>query len=57
MTKKHFEWAAEYVRQERKLMSEVEALAVQGAFQAMFQHFGARFDAGRFDAACEKGAR
>jgi len=54
MTRKHFEWAAEYVRGARSLGDGKAGEAVQEAFKAMFRHFSTRFDAGRFDAACEK---
>lgn len=57
MTKKHFEWAAEYTREERRVAGDKAAEAVQVAFRAMFTYFGKRFDAGRFDAACEKESR
>jgi hypothetical protein len=54
MTRKHFEWAAEYTREERRIAGDKAAEAVQVAFRAMFHHFGTRFDAGRFDAACKR---
>jgi hypothetical protein len=52
MTKKHFEWAAAYVRQ---LPGDEFAgcrSAIETAMADLFTRFGPRFDEARFRAAC-----
>ena len=53
MSKKHFEWAARYVRDERTNYGDDNAKALERAFVAMFRAFGPRFDESRFRAACQ----
>jgi hypothetical protein len=61
MSKKHFEWAAAYVRNlrthaERWTTPAPDAASVaviEDAFADLFTRFGARFDEPRFRAACQ----
>jgi hypothetical protein len=54
MSKKHFEWAAAYVRRNRAVQDGDPGLdaAVEDAFADLFTCFGPRFDESRFRAAC-----
>ena len=58
MSKKHFEWAAEYCRAMRKGASDVfkthEALYIEDAFADLFRKFGPNFDEQRFREACNR---
>jgi hypothetical protein len=49
MTKKHFEWAAKYVR---SISDPNEREHVTGAYAEMFAQFNPRFNRGLFWAAC-----
>jgi hypothetical protein len=56
MTKKHFEWAAAAVRGlecNRHGHDQCNRCAMLEGFVALFRHFGARFDEGRFRRACD----
>jgi len=58
MTKKHFEYAARYVRELRRHRQYAETIGakidqIEEAYVALFRAFGPRFDEGRFRAACE----
>jgi hypothetical protein len=59
MTKKHFEWAAAYVRRlrERRPGKDEICEGVEDAFADLFTRFGPRFDESRFRAACRGAAR
>lgn len=50
MTKKHFEWAAAYVR--RYNADQYVRLQMEGAFVALFNEFNPRFNEAQFRAAC-----
>jgi hypothetical protein len=55
MTKRHFEWAAAYVRRHRaaiELPGNVPSV-LEEAFVALFRAFGPNFDEPRFRAACQ----
>jgi hypothetical protein len=60
MTKRHFEWAAKYVREGKTpaglRLSYTEQQAVRDAFYYLFSEFGPRFDGGRFLHACDLGS-
>jgi hypothetical protein len=57
VSKKHFEWAAAYVRAGKTPaglpLSYTEAQAVRDGFYYLFNQFGPNFDGGRFLAACD----
>jgi hypothetical protein len=57
MTKKHFEWAAAYVRRYRNEIGMTRGMTCvsEDAFADLFTRFGPRFDEGRFRAACRGG--
>jgi hypothetical protein len=50
MTKKHFEWAAEYIRNAGGAALNPRAME---ALTDLFLEFGAHFNVARFTAACE----
>jgi len=53
MSKKHFEWAAQYVRaMVANGEPEARIFAALTAFRDLFQEFGPRFDETRFVNAC-----
>lgn len=53
MTKRHFEWAAAYVRSlRRSKIRGVEAALVEAAFVNLFREFNERFREDQFRAAC-----
>ncbi len=54
MTKKHFEWAAAYVRRARERPDSTRTI-IEDAFADLFTAFGPRFDETRFRAACRGG--
>jgi len=58
MSKKHFEWAAAYIRAGKTPaglpLSYTEAQAVRDAFYYLFKTFGPNFDGGRFLEACDR---
>lgn len=58
MSKKHFEWAASYVRGCKSPaglpLTYTEQQAVRDAFYYLFQEFGPNFDGGRFLEACDR---
>lgn len=51
MTKKHFVWAARYVREIAD--PRHDRMIVEEAFVELFRHFGPNFDEQRFREACK----
>jgi hypothetical protein len=53
MTKKHFEWAAAYVRDLNRICNGEEREHIVRTLVDLFGEFNPRFDVARFRAACE----
>lgn len=53
MTKKHFEWAAAYVRDIARVLTAKERDAIVRTLVDLFGEFNPRFDESRFRAACQ----
>ena len=53
VSRKHFEWAAEYVAEETRIAGEKAGEAIGEGFAALFRTFNDRFDRNRFNAKIE----
>lgn len=53
MIKKHFEWAAAYLRDCRSILTEGERAMIVRTLVDLFSEFNPRFDTDRFRAACD----